>query len=151
MEPDIEVSREIAASPAAVYAAITDVTRMGEWSQECYAAEWNEGFDRAAIGAVFTGHNRAGDKEWSTQATIVDLVENERFFFDCSLNDFTFSKWGYTIESVEGGCRVTEYTQNLLPPEFREASFEISGVKDRDARNRDTMAGTLDRLAATLE
>ena len=61
MTPDLEVSRDIAASPAAVFAAITDITRMGEWSPECVRAEWNEGFSAPAVDAVFTGHNRNGD------------------------------------------------------------------------------------------
>jgi uncharacterized protein YndB with AHSA1/START domain len=151
MTPDVEVSREIAASPRAVFSAITDVTRMGEWSPETYAAEWNEGFDGPAVGATFTGHNRNGDNEWSTEATIVELVENERFFFDCAVGDFVFSKWGYVIEPTDGGCRVTEYSQNLIPEEMREASAGISGVEDRTVHNRNTMTTTLDRLAAALE
>ena len=151
MDPDNEVSREIAASPAAVFAALTDITRMGEWSSETIAAEWNEGFESAAVGAQFTGHNKAGDAEWSTRATITELVENERFFFDCDMNDFVFSKWGYVIEPVGDGCRVTELSQNLIPEELKAASSGISGVEDRDAHNRETMVATLDRLAAALE
>jgi uncharacterized protein YndB with AHSA1/START domain len=33
MAERIEVSRDIAASPERVYAAISDVVRMGEWSE----------------------------------------------------------------------------------------------------------------------
>lgn len=149
--PDIEVSREIAASPSAVYAALTDITRMGEWSPECLRAEWNEGFDGPAEGARFTGHNRNGDKEWSTEAEIVELVPDERFFFHCDSGGYVFSKWGYAIEPTEGGCRVTEYSQNLLPDSFKERSQQISGVADRGPHNRDGMQRTLDRLAAALE
>ncbi|MDW3220498.1 MAG: SRPBCC family protein [Acidimicrobiales bacterium] len=151
MTPDIEVSRDIAASPADVFAALTDITRMGEWSIETIAAEWNEGFDAPAVGATFTGHNKAGDAEWSTNATIVELVENERFFFDCDLNGFHFSSWGYVIEPTDAGCRVTEQSQNLIPEELRAGSAGISGIEDRDARNRETMTATLERLAAALE
>jgi uncharacterized protein YndB with AHSA1/START domain len=148
---DIEVTREIAASPEAVFAAITDVTRMGEWSPETHAAEWNDGVDGPALHATFTGHNRNGDAEWSTNATIVELVENERFFFDCDMNGFVFAKWGYAIEPTDGGCRITEYSSNLIPEEMREASAGISGVIDRGVHNRATMTTTLDRLAAALE
>ena len=151
MTPDVEVSRDIAAPPQAVFAAITDVTRMGEWSPETHRAEWNEGHDGPALGAVFTGHNRNGDAEWSTEAEIVELVQNERFFFDCKVGDFVFSSWGYGIEPTEGGCRVTEYWQNHIPQEMREASKGISGVEDRAVHNRATMETTLERLAAAVE
>ena len=52
MAERIEISRDIAASPEAVYAAISDVTRMGEWSEECHSCEWHEGFDGPAVGAT---------------------------------------------------------------------------------------------------
>lgn len=45
MAEKIEISRDIAASPEAVYAAIADVTRMGEWSEECHTCNWHEGID----------------------------------------------------------------------------------------------------------
>ena len=79
MIPDIEVSRDIAASPAAVFAALTDITRMGEWSPENYRSEWNEGYDHAEVGAEHTGHNRNGDKEWTTMSRIVELVQLRYF------------------------------------------------------------------------
>lgn len=151
MTPDVAVSREVAASPEAVFAAITDVTRMGQWSPETHDAAWNEGFDGPALDAVFTGHNRNGDNEWSTGAIIVEFVENERFFFDCRVGDFVFSSWGYEIEPTDGGCKVTEYSQNLIPEEMRQASSGISGVEDRTTHNRATMETTLERLAAALE
>jgi uncharacterized protein YndB with AHSA1/START domain len=151
MTPDLEVSRDIVASPSIVFAALTDVTRMGEWSPETYLAEWNEGCDGAALGAKYTGHNRNGDKEWSIEAEIVDFVANERFFFDCNSRGFVFSKWGYTIEATDSGCRVTEYWQDLRPAEALEYSKSVSGVEDRAAHNRAGMVTTLERLAAGVE
>jgi len=151
MTPDIEVSRDIAASPEAVFAAITDITRMGEWSPETRRAEWNEGFDHAEVGAQYTGHNKNGEKEWSIMATIVELVPSERFFFDCSFRDFVFAKWGYAIEPTDTGCRVTEYTQDLRPEASKAGGVSISGVADRLTHNRAGMEATLERLAAALE
>ncbi|MEZ5343559.1 MAG: SRPBCC family protein [Acidimicrobiales bacterium] len=151
MTPDITVSRTIAASPAAVYAATTDLTRRGEWSTECYATEWLEGSSGPAVGARFAGHNRHGENEWTTEATIVELVENERFSFDCSARDFVFAKWGYTIEPADDGCVVTEWTQDLRPESALERSKAISGVEDRLSHNRAGMEETLARLAAAVE
>ena len=151
MTPDLTVSRDISASPAAVFAALTDITRMGEWSPETYKAEWNEGFSAAELGAMFTGHNRHGDKEWTTEAKIVDLVPEERFFFDCMVRDFVFSKWGYSIEPTGSGCRVTEQSQDLRPESALERSASISGVEDRHSHNRAGMESTLERLASAVE
>ncbi len=124
---------------------------MGEWSPETYLAEWNEGFDDAAVGAKYTGHNRHGDREWSIEAEIVELVPDERFFFDCNSRGFVFSKWGYAIESTADGCMVTEYWQDLRPEEAKHISVSISGVEDRVAHNRAGMEQTLARLALAVE
>ena len=151
MRDRIEVSREIAASPEAVYAAISDVTRMGEWSEECYACEWHEGFDRPVVGATFDGHNRNGENEWTTQGKVIEAEPGRSFAFECSMMEFHFSTWGYRIEPTETGCRVTEWSENLLPDSAVELSQQISGIDDRSARNRPTMSKTLERLAAAVE
>ena len=147
----IEISRDIAAAPEAVYAAISDVTRMGEWSPECYACEWHDGFDGPAVGATFDGHNRHADHEWTTQGKVIAADPGRAFAFECSMNDFHFSTWGYRIEPAGSGSRVTEWTENLLPEAALEAAKQISGVEDRAERNRQTISGTLERLAAALE
>src|SRR5688572_12451844 len=38
--PDHSESIEVAAAPATVYALITDLPRMGEWSPECTRVTW---------------------------------------------------------------------------------------------------------------
>lgn len=151
MDPHVSVSRDINAPPAAVFAAISDITRIGELSPECYAADWKDGATTAAVGATFTGHNRNGELEWSIDCEVVELVENERFFFDCSARDTVFSKWGYIIEATESGCTVTEHCQDLRPESWRERSAQISGVTDRVSHNRAGMEATLERLAAAVE
>jgi uncharacterized protein YndB with AHSA1/START domain len=88
MTNKIEVSLHIQATPGEVYAAISDVTRMGEWSEECYACEWNEGFDTAVVGATFEGHNRYGDHEWTTQGRVTEADPGRTFAFECSMMDF---------------------------------------------------------------
>lgn len=134
-----------------MFAALIDITRMGEWSPETHIAEWNDGFDEAAVGAEFTGHNRNGDYEWSTVAEIVDLVPDQRFFFDCKVGDFVFAKWGYAIEPTSVGCRVTEFSQDLRPEQIKPSTVSISGVEDRLTHNRAGMEATLARLASALE
>jgi uncharacterized protein YndB with AHSA1/START domain len=151
MTDRLEISRDIAAAPEAVYAAIADVTRMGEWSEECHTCAWHDGYDGPSLGAVFDGHNRNGEHEWTTQGTVVEATPGRAFAFECSMNGFRYATWGYRIEPTATGCRVTEWNDNLLPESALELSRSISGIDDRTARNRQTMTGTLDRLAAALE
>ena len=134
-----------------MYAAISDVTRMGEWSEECHACEWHEGFDGPEVGATFDGHNRYGTQAWTTQGKVIEAEPGRAFAFECSMHGFHYSTWGYQIEPTEGGCRVTEWSDDLRPEEALEYSRQISGIDDRAARNRRTMVRTLDRLAGALE
>ncbi|HVX19438.1 MAG TPA: SRPBCC family protein [Acidimicrobiales bacterium] len=151
MADKLEISRDIAASPEAVYAALSDVTRMGEWSIECHSCEWQEGFDGPSVGAVFDGHNRNGEHEWTSQGKIVEAEPGRSFVFECSMMDVHYATWGYRIEPTDGGCRVTEWSEDLRPEYAIEWSKQVSGIDDRAARNRETMQGTLDRLAAAVE
>jgi uncharacterized protein YndB with AHSA1/START domain len=151
MPEKIEISRVIAAPPELVYATISDVTRMGEWSEECVGGAWHEGVDGPAVGATFDGHNRNGDLTWTTQAKVIEADPGRSFAFECSMMEFHYSTWGYRIEPVEGGCRVTEWNEDLRPESALEFSKQVSGIDDRTERNRQTMSGTLDRLAAALE
>jgi uncharacterized protein YndB with AHSA1/START domain len=151
MADRLKVWRDIAASPADVYTAISDVTRMGEWSAECYACAWHEGFAGPGIGATFDGHNRNGDHEWTTQGKVIEAEPGRAFAFECSMYGVHYSTWGYLIEPVDGGCRVTEWNDDLRLESALEFSKRVSGVDDRLSRNRQTMSLTLDRLAAALE
>lgn len=151
MTDRLEISREIAAPPEQVYAAISDVTRMGEWSTECYACEWHDGFDGPAVGAGFDGHNRSGEREWTTQGKVVEAEPGRSFVFECSMYDVHYATWGYRIEPTADGCRVTEWSEDLRDEKAKAFATRISGVADRPARNRETMSATLERLAAALE
>ena len=151
MTKRLEISRDIAAPPESVYAAISDVTRMGEWSEECHACEWHEGYDGPVVGATFDGHNRNGEHEWTTQGKVIEADAGRAFAFECSMLDFHFSTWGYRIEPIESGSRVTEWSDDLRPESVMEFSRQTSGVDDRTGRNRRTMSSTLARLAECLE
>jgi len=147
----IEVIRDIGASADQIYAAISDVARMGEWSEECCGGKWHEGFDGPVVGATFDGFNRNGEFEWTTQGKVIAAEPGRAFAFECSMMDFHYSTWGYRIEPTESGCTVTEWSEDLRPESVLEFSAQVSGIDDRTARNRETMSLTLERLAGALE
>lgn len=157
MDGKVEVSRDIAATPQAIYEAISDVTRMGEWSEECVGCSWHDGSVGPVVGATFDGHNRNAEREWTSQGKVIEAEPGRAFAFECSMFGFHYSTWGYRIEPIEDGSRVTEWTVDLRPEEALDLSASISGVAERAnrqrsvERNRRAMARTLDRLAAALE
>lgn len=79
---DITVSRTIAASPEAVWALVSDPTRMGEWSPENVGTTWLGDATGVAESAQFRGSNKNGRIEWKTKCTVTECAENDVFAFD---------------------------------------------------------------------
>ena len=65
--------------------------------------EWHDGYDGPVVGATFDGHNRHGEHEWTTQATIIEADPGRAFAFECSMMEFHYSTWGYCIERTASG------------------------------------------------
>jgi uncharacterized protein YndB with AHSA1/START domain len=145
MSEPVSVTREIAASPEQLYAMVSGLERMGEWSPE------NEGGEWLRAGATFRGNNRNGKKSWKTLATIVDAEPGRRFSFRVTAGPIKVAQWSYDFEPVPTGCRVTESWVDQRPRWFRPIAGRATGVTDRATHNRQGMEQTLDRLAASAE
>ncbi|MDG5483367.1 SRPBCC family protein [Mycolicibacterium gadium] len=76
-----EVRIEIGAPPLEVYELLSDITRMGDWSPECYRCEWLDGATTAPVGAKFRGNNRLGKARWTTDAVITAADPGREFAF----------------------------------------------------------------------
>ncbi|OBF57952.1 hypothetical protein A5787_24235 [Mycobacterium sp. 852002-50816_SCH5313054-b] len=103
-------SIEVAASPEALYDLIADVTRMGEWSPECYRCEWLDGAIAAAPGVRFRGYNRLGRMRWQRTA-VIDMADRGREFGFATVNDRALreeTRWRYTMEPSASGTLLTE-------------------------------------------
>ena len=83
MAEQVSVSREIAAPAEQLWAMVSDVTRMGEWSPENEAGEWLRGATGPKPGASFRGTNRNGKKTWKTVATVVDAEARPPVLVPC--------------------------------------------------------------------
>src|SRR3954471_13280853 len=103
-----QASVHVDAPPQAVYDAVTDVTRMGEWSPETVKCEWLDGATRPAVGARFKGTNKRGFVRWSTKPRVVVAEQGREFAFVTEgLGPAT--RWTYRFESAtDGGTDATE-------------------------------------------
>ena len=98
----------IAADAEAVYAAVTDLSRMGEWSPENIGGEWIGSPPRAAVGATFRGRNRNPRGEWETVLTVIEADAPRRFSFCVAPPGEVGTVWGYTFDVERSGTLVTE-------------------------------------------
>jgi hypothetical protein len=111
-------SIEIAAPQEVVYDLLADITRMGEWSPECYRGAWLDGATAAEVGTRFRGYNRLGPYRWERTAVITAADRGRKFSFT-TLDDRTGreqTEWQYVFEPLSSGTRVTESFQFLWCP-----------------------------------
>ncbi len=94
----------VATSPEALYDLVSDVTRTGEWSPICTACWWDDGAS-AEVGAWFTGRNEVPGRTWETRSQVVAADRGREFAF---LVGGSLVRWGFTLEPVDGGTRLTE-------------------------------------------
>lgn len=151
MGETVSVTREIAASPEQLWAMVSDVTRMGEWSPETTEVSWVAGASGPEVGAKFKGTNEHAGKSWSTGATVTSADPGRRFAFLVAVGPVKVAEWAYDFESSVGGCRVTESWTDRRNGLVKALGKPLSGVADRAEHNRAGMAETLERLAAAAE
>ena len=109
----------INASPEHLYQMVADLCRMGQWSPECQAVEWEDGASGPAVGARFVGHNRGGPRglmRWSRRGRILTADAGREFAFATEEGGHESTVWRYRFEPVAGGTRVTEsYEVKRIP------------------------------------
>jgi len=143
---DISVTREIAAPPEQVWALVSDVTRMGEWSPEATGATWSKGATGPAVGARFKGRNEADGKKWSTTCEITECVPGERFTFQVTGGPFKVATWSYDLQPTDTGTSVTESWTDQRHPVLAKVLGKITGVQDRAAHNQTNIERSLEGL-----
>jgi uncharacterized protein YndB with AHSA1/START domain len=151
MADQVSVTREIAVPAEQVWAMVSDLTRMGEWSPENEGATWTRGATGPVPGATFRGVNRNGKKQWSTDGTVVEVEPGRLFTFRTTAAGFKVAEWRYAFETTATGCRVTETWIDQRGRIAKILGSPVSGVSDRTSHNRASMEQTLDRLKEAAE
>lgn len=144
--------------PEAVYAIVSDVTRIGELSPVCQSAEWDSPDQAGDEGAWFTGHNAIGELTWDTHCRVIAAKPGRQFIFvnHGTTRDVELVRWGYTFEPDGDGTKATESWQ-VLPayPDFVSAGDPNLDVKARidgmAQLARDGIADTLANLKRIAE
>ncbi len=148
---DAEVSLHVDAPPSEVWALVSDVTRIGEFSPETFEARWTRGSTGPEVGATFKGHvkrNGVGPTYWT--GCQVTACETERVFeWSVGTESVTVTSWGYRLEPEGAGTRVTEYFR--LSPSLPTRAYWLVLGHLRRRTNQRGMRTTLERMKAVLE
>jgi uncharacterized protein YndB with AHSA1/START domain len=138
----------IDAPPEKVYAVISDVTRMGEWSPETHKCEWLDGATGPAVGARFKGSNKRGILRWSTKPTVKVADPGKEFTFEVGSPGKEDTRWSYKMTSSGGGTELTESFAALRYILFFKI---ISPPKRRKVQLQEGIEKTLERIKQAAE
>jgi len=146
------VTVHMSAPPEAVWALVSDVTRIGSYSPETFEAEWLNGATGPAVGATFRGHvkrNGKGPIYWTT-CVVSTCVPGSAFGFDVLTGGKPLNTWTYRIEPTgDGGSDVTE-SFRLADTWSLKLYWAVLGWA-RGKTNRNGMQATLDAIKAEVE
>ncbi|MBM9463271.1 SRPBCC family protein [Aeromicrobium sp. YIM 150415] len=99
----IGASIDIAASPAEVWAVVSDLRRMGEWSPQCRKMFIKGGVVQRGTSTV--NINRQGPLVWPTRSVVTEFVPEQRLQFVVRENK---TRWTFELEATPEGTRLTE-------------------------------------------
>jgi hypothetical protein len=146
-----EESVDVAASPDAVWAIVSDPARTPEWSPVCRRVEWVPPARGPAAGARFRGHNQLRLFRWTRECEITEWEPTTTIAFHTLLGNRVSTRWRYRVEPVTGGTRLTETYRAAFLPVWVWLLRKLpraAATSDRDTRrNLSTSLANIKRLA----
>ncbi len=91
--------------PETLYALVSDVTNMGQWSPQCKECWWEDEDGGPVAGAWFKGRNEEGDRTWETRSQVVVAEPGREFVWEVNGG---WVRWGFTVDPVDDGTRLTQ-------------------------------------------
>lgn len=145
--PEDRVTAFVAAEPITIWEMVSDITRMGEWSPECYKAVWLT--PKRGKGAVFLGLNKDRGLRWPSPAIVTESDPAKAFAFRATSGVV----WRYRLAPEGGGTRLVE--ERVTDREFRWVKtgyrLLLGGYDRRVDVLRSGMRTTVARIKAAAE
>jgi uncharacterized protein YndB with AHSA1/START domain len=146
----LEDSIGIDAPPATVWALVSDVRRMAEWSPQVTSTRIKDGAEPGE-GVAFTNRNQHGELEWTTHARILRFEPEQEIAFRVEEN---WAVWSFHLAPSDTGTVLTQ--RRATPDGISELSRELTegfmgGMDAFTASLRDGMRQTLTGIKATAE
>jgi hypothetical protein len=156
--PTVEVEVHIDASPARVWALVTDIELPGRFSSEFQGADWIEPATGPAIGATFRGRNRhEAIGEWETTSFVVVCDPERAFEWAVTDPNNPSASWRFELEPDGDGTLLKQWMR--MGPGRSGLNIAIDRMPDREERiierrqaeHRLNMSTTLEGIKALAE
>jgi len=134
MRRSCQASVVVDASAEAVWAVISDVTRVGEWSGECRGCTWLDGQRAAVSGARFRGRNRRYGFGWARINEVL-VADRPRVLVWRTIPNGPYRdsvEWRIELDGRDGTARVTESFEILHIPRVMELMVAVAMPAHRD-------------------
>lgn len=146
--PLLQAEVEINAPVSKVWALISDLGKMPEWSPQCRMMK--------ALGPVRPGTrtvnlNRHNALFWPTTSTITEVIPERKFAFRVNSNN---TLWSYELEPTATGTRVVEsrHAENGVKAISTLLTNAVLGGMEKFEREMvDGMKASLERIKAAAE
>jgi len=146
------VELDVEADPDVLYAMVSNLPRIGEWSPECERVEWEGEVDEPLEGTTFIGHNAVGPGRrirYQRHGTVLTAEPSRAFSFITDEGGRPSTAWHYRFEPLgDGRTRVSEaYEVRWIPTWARILDVPTN-------RHKELLRGmrtTLERLKETAE
>lgn len=146
------VQLDIDADADALYAMVSDLPRIGEWSPECETVTWEGPVTTPVEGTTFVGQNAVGPGRrirYKRHGSVLVADPGREFAFITDEGGRPSTVWRYRFERLAAGrTRVTEsYEVRWIPVWARIVDVPTN-------RHKELLHGmrtTLERLRATAE
>ena len=145
----LEASIDIAATPADVWALVSDLRNMPRWSPQCRKTIVRGGVMQE--GAKLININRRGLLFWPTQAMVTEFVPERRIAFKIREN---WTIWSFELSATPGGTRLVQRRE--APKGISDVSVGLTkavlgGVEGFTTELRQGMDQTLQRIKRDAE
>jgi uncharacterized protein YndB with AHSA1/START domain len=147
-EPLLQTQIDIDAPVDTVWALISDLSRMPQWSPQCRLMK---AFGPLRQGTRTINFNRRKFLYWPTTSTVTEVIPEMKLAFRVNTNN---TVWTYELEPTENGTRVVEsrHAENGVKP---AANFTVQtlfgGVPNFERELIDGMNTSLARIKAAAE
>jgi len=136
-----------------VWALVSDITRMGDYSPEVVEAEWIDGSTGPRVGARYRGHVRRNEKwpvlYWTT-CEVTECEVGKVFEFAVMLRERRVNTWRYEFDETDSGGIDVRESFDLGDKLYVRIWRPLGGFL-RERRNKRDMLTTLERIKSVAE